>query len=210
MSSPENDAELAGRVQRLLQFLREIVRARTKPVLRVDQHEQVEWLHQDGRTIQLDSDAAQGDIVLRVPLIGVEDPPELPTVLAGWVDASARSDSSRSDLELNASDAYAEDSDEEYDVRRAYDVRQAFDAYVPRWQAWAKADRERRPHADLYQSLQRMLQELNTRPESIELVLASGLLTLAGAGPDDGIQTHLVTQSASIHRDPGPATCWCG
>ncbi len=80
------------------------------------------------------------------------------------MDASARADSSRSDLELNASDAYAEDSDEEYDVRRAYDVRQAFDAYVPRWQAWAKADRERRPHADLYQSLQRMLQELNARP----------------------------------------------
>ena len=82
------DAELAGRVQRLLQFLREIVRARTKPVLRVDQHEQVEWLHQDGRTIQLDPDAAQGDIVLRVPLIGVDDPPDLPTVLAGWVDAA--------------------------------------------------------------------------------------------------------------------------
>ncbi|MFC0450563.1 AAA domain-containing protein [Rhodococcus jostii] len=202
MSSPETDAELAGRVQRLLQFLREIVRARTKPVLRVDQHEQVEWLHQDGRTIQLDPDAAQGDIVLRVPLIGVDDPPDLPTVLAGWVDASARADSSRADLELNASDAYAEDSDEEYDVRRAYDVRQAFDAYMPRWQAWAKADRERRPHADLYQSLQMMLQELNARPESIELVLASGLLILSGAGPDDGVQTHLVTQSASIHRDP--------
>ena len=87
-------------------------------------------------------------------------------------------------------------------MRRAYDVRQAFDAYMPRWQAWAKADRERRPHADLYQSLQMMLQELNARPESIELVLASGLLTLSGAGPDHGVQTHLVMQSASIDRDP--------
>lgn len=201
MSSPETDAELAGRVQRLLQFLREIVRARTKPVLRVDQHEQVEWLYREGRVLRPSADAAQADIVLRVPVAAVEDPPALPPVLHGWVDAAARSDSSRPQLTLNASDAYAEDSDEEYDVRRAYEVRQAFDAYLPRWKAWAATDREQRPHAELYQSLQSMLQELNARPESIELVLASGLLTVPGVGPDAGIRTHLVTQPAGISRD---------
>lgn len=201
MSSPETDAELAGRVQRLLQFLREIVRARTKPVLRVDQHEQVEWLYREGRVLRPSADAAQGDIVLRAPVAAVEDPPALPPVLHGWVDAAARSDSSRPELTLNASDAYAEDSDEEYDVRRAYEVRQAFDAYLPRWKAWAATDREQRPHAELYQSLQSILQELNARPESIELVLACGLLTVPGVGPDAGIRTHLVTQPAGISRD---------
>ncbi|MFZ2173841.1 MAG: AAA family ATPase, partial [Rhodococcus sp. (in: high G+C Gram-positive bacteria)] len=170
MPSTETDAELAGRVQRLLQFLREIVRARTKPVLHVDQHEQVEWLHLDGRVIALDTEAGQGGIVLRVPAVVAPDPPELPPVLHGWVDDSARADSSDPDLTLNGSGDYHEDSEAEYDVSGAYEVHQAFDVYLPRWQAWAETDRQRRPHAELYLSMQSMLQEITARPESIELV----------------------------------------
>lgn len=201
MPYPEYDVELKSRVQRLLRFLGEVVKSRTKPVLSFDRHEKVEWLYRTDRVTQVDVGVAQGGVVMRAPRVTVEDPPELPLVLHGWIDRRIQFDSSNRDLELKLSSSHGADSEQEFDVTRAYEVRRAFDTYLPRWREWANSNRERRPYAALYSSLQMIMQELAAQPESLELVVASGLLALQGNGPGNDIRTHLVTQAASVDRD---------
>ncbi len=77
----EHDDELKSRVQRLLRFLREIVEARSNPVLRFDDHMQIEWVHAGDVPMQLDPRAKQGGVVLRAPRIAVDEPPQPPALL---------------------------------------------------------------------------------------------------------------------------------
>ncbi|OZF30741.1 AAA domain-containing protein [Rhodococcus sp. 14-2483-1-2] len=204
----EHDDELKSRVQRLLRFLREIVEARSNPVLRFDDHVQVEWVHAGDVPMQLDPRAKQGGVVLRAPRIAVDEPPEPPALLSGWLDPQIVADSRYRELELaDASSvtsrrrAEAQESDADFDIRKAYEIKQAFEEYSESWKEWAQEDRDRRPQAALYQALQLMMQELASRPESIELVVASGLLTSSNTDPQRSVRTHLITQSASIERD---------
>ncbi|OZD57267.1 AAA domain-containing protein [Rhodococcus sp. 06-1460-1B] len=204
----EHDDELKSRVQRLLRFLREIVEARSNPVLRFDDHVQVEWVHAGDVPMQLDPRAKQGGVVLRAPRIAVDEPPEPPALLSGWLDPQVVADSRYRELELadaasvtSRRRAEAQESDAEFDIRKAYEIKQAFEEYSESWKEWAQEDRDRRPQAALYQALQLMMQELASRPESIELVVASGLLTSSSPDPQRSVRTHLITQSASIERD---------
>lgn len=57
-----------------------------------------------------------------------------------------------------------------------------------------------------YTRLAQLIDELSERPESLELVLASGLVTAAG-GPEDGrggadsLREHVITQQIVAERD---------
>ncbi|RZL75379.1 MAG: AAA family ATPase, partial [Rhodococcus sp. (in: high G+C Gram-positive bacteria)] len=204
----EYDDELKSRVARLLRFLREIVEARSNPVLRFDDHVQVEWLYSSEIPVRLDPKAGQGGVVLRAPRIAVDDPPEPPALLTGWLDPQVVGDSRYREIELaDASTAAsrrrgeAQESDADFDIRKAYEIKKAFEQYSESWKQWAQEDRDRRPKAALYQALQLMMQELASRPESIELVVASGLLTSSNPDPQRSVRTHLLTQSAGIERD---------
>ncbi|OZC46589.1 AAA family ATPase [Rhodococcus sp. WWJCD1] len=204
----EHDDELKSRVQRLLRFLREIVEARSNPVLRFDDHVQVEWVHSGDVPMQLDLLAKQGGVVLRAPRIAVDEPPAPPELLSGWLDPQIVADSRYRELELadaasvtSRRRAEAQESDADFDIRKAYEIKKAFEEYSQSWKEWAQEDRERRPQAAIYQALQLMMQELASRPESIELVVASGLLTSSNVDPQRSVRTHLVTQPANIERD---------
>ncbi|WP_089246736.1 AAA domain-containing protein [Rhodococcoides kyotonense] len=190
---------------RLLRFLREIVVARTEPILHFDSHLRTRWLHDGASTPSVDSSVEPGGVLLRVRPVEVTEPPALPDVLVGSIEPSMVTDSRYRALELTESalpsttdDA---ESDADFDVRRAYEIRTAFAAYSAQWRRWAETDRVSRPKASLYESLQLMMHELSTRPESVELVIASGLLTLASADSGSDVCTHLVTQTATVERD---------
>ena len=78
VTSRENDVDLKDRVGRLMQFLREMVKARTRPVLRVEDHEDHHWLFPGSAPFQIDRAATAGDVVVRAPRVHLEDPPEFP------------------------------------------------------------------------------------------------------------------------------------
>lgn len=86
MASRENDADLKDRVGRLMQFLREMVKARTRPVLRVEDHERVQWLFPGSAPFQVEHSATAGEVVVQAPRVHLEDPPALPPrSLEPWV-----------------------------------------------------------------------------------------------------------------------------
>lgn len=193
-----------GRVLRLLQFLREVVTARTEPTLDCNDHLRIQWIDDESGVAHFDRGARPGAVVFRAGRVKVDEPPELPELLHGLVDPAMVADSRYRALDLKEpteSGGDPEDSDVDFDVRRAYEIRQAFAAYSGTWRKWAEADRKLRPQASLYESLQLMMQELTSRPESVEVVVASGLLGLAGSETTGPVRTHLLTQSATIERD---------
>ncbi|WP_167675392.1 AAA domain-containing protein [Rhodococcus sp. B10] len=201
MASREHDAELKGRVKRLMQFLREIVKSRTSPVQRVNEHAQVEWLFRDDRVTQIDASVEQGGIAVRAPRVSLDDPPAVPAALSGWLNPVDVANSRTAPIALADEGPVVGYGTVLRDSVEAAAVRREFAAWSTQWQAWAASDRVRRPQAELHMALQMMMQELAARPESIELVLASGLLTLSGADPKEAVRTHLVTQSASVERE---------
>lgn len=178
-----------------MQFLREMVKARTSPVLDLAEHHEVQWLFPHLVPFQVDNAAVAGDVVLRSPRVTLEDPPELPEQLTDWVDMSTEIGNSS-----GAGPVFRELENFSPSVVRQ--KHRQFEQWQRKWSTWAQLDRQRRPSYDLYVTLNAMLRDLNAQPESVELVVASGLLTLPPK--DTGgrrIRTHIVTQEAGIERD---------
>ncbi len=180
----EDDPHLKDRVQRLMRFLRELVKSRSKPVLDHRRHEDVVWLSGDAVEVALVRDGAAGDVVLRSRRVMLADPPELPAHLRGHVRGDVTDSAATPTLDAEATDSAT-----------------AFGDWLVEWRTWAATDRERRPVWQLNNSLQRAMQELGARPESIELVVASGLLSLAATDGNEPVRTHILTQPATIERD---------
>ena len=183
MDSRENDPELKDRVQRLLTFLSELVKARSAPVRLLEKHRGTFSLDEGNVAIGLRTDAAAGDIVLKARRVHLEEPPLPPERIASWV---------RGDIgDSNAEPTLAPDAPAPGD----------FDAWLQQWRAWAAVDRERRPAWHLYTFLQRAMLDLEAQPESLELVVASGLLQMSADVAGEPVRTHLITQSALVERD---------
>lgn len=186
MEVREDDPQLKDRVQRLMQFLRELVKARSKPVRHLRLHDDIVWLNEGRIAVSVDAEVSAGEVLVRSRRVALEEPPEVPQNLREWIKGDP-SDSNAS-LEL-APDAPAVEGD--------------FTRWLSEWRMWAQLDQERRPYWDLYRALQHALQEMVSRPESVELVLASGLLELPAKIAGEDIRTHIVTQPVTIERDEG-------
>lgn len=205
----EHDAELKDRVGRLMAFLRELVASRSKPVLRLDAHVGHYWLAEALDFAQIDPLAAAGQVVLRAPRITLDPAPDLPAQLHGWIDLLERDNSSLDRPTLKPTGPSPTTPGERVEVDEAPGLRPAYDAWLPTWQQWAAVDRLRRPQHELHRSLATMRQQLHDQPESYELVVASGLLEVAGREGSDAISTHLVTQAATIEQDPETGDLLC-
>ena len=185
VESRENDPELRDRVQRLLTFLSELVAARSAPVRVVGKHRAVMPLDDGNLQFSLSADAAAGDVVLRARRVQLDDPPRPPERFVAHIDGSIGDSTTEPTLGSTAPG----DID-------------GFDTWLTEWRAWAAVDRDRRPASQLYTFLQRAMLDLEAHPESLELVLASGLLQLSEAVAGDRVRTHLIAQSTHIERHP--------
>ena len=178
--SRENDPDLRDRVQRLLAFLSELVRARSAPVRVLGRHRAVMSLDEG---YLLSADAAAGDVVLRARHVQLEDPPRPPEPVATYVRGAIGDSSVEPTL----------------DPQAPGDI-DGFGTWLTQWRAWAAVDREHRPASQLYTFLQRAMLDVEAQPESLELVVASGLLQLSADVAGERVCTHLITQSALIER----------
>jgi very-short-patch-repair endonuclease len=206
----EHDTDLKDRVGRLMAFLRELVAARSTPVLRVERHQDHYWLGHALEFAQIDPLAAPGSVVLRAPRVTLDPPPELPADLHGWVSVTDRDDSSLNAPALHKTGPSLTDRSQRVEAAEEPAVQQLYEAWLPEWRAWAAVDRERRPHHDLFQFLVRMRQALSDNPESVEVVIASGFLELPASATDgEPVATHLLTQPVRVEQDPETGDFLC-
>ncbi|MFI7171986.1 AAA domain-containing protein [Rhodococcoides fascians] len=173
------DSELRGRVRRLLEFLRETVGSQSKPIRTYGGNARIEWLYDDSRPLDVNLDVVPGEVAVRIPRRGIEPSPGLPESLGAWVDETATPPVLSDQVSAT--------------------LQSEFNKWLQGWNAWVIDDRERRPFAELFRSVDLMLHDLDTQPESLELVIASGYLNATFG--EQQIAIHLVTQQASITRD---------
>ncbi|MHD0281012.1 AAA domain-containing protein [Rhodococcus aetherivorans] len=170
-------------MQRLLAFLAELVKARSAPVRTLDKHRAVMSLDEGNLDVGLTADAAAGDVFLRARRLVLEDPPRPPALVAKYVQGAIDNSAAEPPLDPQAPDAV-----------------DGVETWLAQWRAWAAVDRERRPASQLYTFLQHAMLDLDAQPESLELVVASGLLHLSDDVAGARVHTHLITQSALIER----------
>ncbi|WP_408015923.1 AAA domain-containing protein [Rhodococcus chondri] len=169
-------------MQRLLTFLSELVKARSTPVRVLGKHRAVMSLNEGNLDVALSPDAAAGDVVLRARRVQLEDPPRPPELFAAHVQGAIDDSTVEPTLDPLAGDI------------------DGFDTWLTAWRAWAAVDRERRPASQAYTFLQRAMLDLEAQPESLELVVASGLLQLPADVAGERVFTHLITQSTLVER----------
>jgi very-short-patch-repair endonuclease len=185
------DPVLKDRVGRLIHFLKDLVTARAVPVRQIEEHLDHLWLVDVQDLAALEPDVAPGGVLLRLPRVFLDAPPALPPVLHGWVRVTDRDNSSLAAPTLRASVAEA-GTVVPLAARPA--VQSAYQRWLPTWQRWADADRPKRHLQLTYDRLRDMRQRMLENPETVEAVVAGGLLQ----APRDGVRTHLLTHRVTI------------
>src|SRR5690606_24836669 len=125
VESGESEPQLRDRVQRLLAFLAELVKARSAPVRVVDKHRAVMSLEEGNIRAGLRAHAASGDIILRARRAQLEEPPRPPAELAKYVHGDIAESAVEPELDPQAIDI------------------DGLDAWLTDWRTWAVVDRER-------------------------------------------------------------------
>lgn len=205
----ETDPQLKDRVGRLMAFLRVLVAARTHPVRDVSSHERVVW-PLTVPDVFFDEEALPGSTVVRANRVTLEAAPEVPAQLRPWLLTGRYPDSSRPVPELRRDRV---EPDPETGGTRSLEPDGAtiatYNGWRRLWSEWARSDQVNRPRHDFYQILLTMRQALNERPESVEVVLAAGLLNVPAHIAGDRLRTHVLTQTLDVQLDEKTGDLLC-
>ncbi|WP_211290474.1 AAA domain-containing protein [Actinoalloteichus hoggarensis] len=207
MLNRRNDPALRDKVSRLMAFMRRLSIARSQPVRHVDRHPRLLWLEQiravDG--IAVAADAGPGGVLLRVPNAPQQPEPPTPDDLQGWVDRPAQSGLMPAEPTLHAQ-GHPPGSTAAVPISQAPDVPLSFVKWLERtWRPWAGRETIRQLHIRLF-----ALHQLSSdQPESVELVLAGGLLHLPGVDDEPPLHIHLLSQPVRIERDQETGDLLC-
>ncbi|WP_456923978.1 AAA domain-containing protein [Geodermatophilus sp. SYSU D00705] len=187
------DPALKDKVNRLIQFLKDLVTARAVPVRQMTGHLDHLWLDQVRDLALLDAEATAGGELLRLSRVVLEPAPALPALLQGWVPVTERDNSALEAPQLRSEGPDA-DGGGRVPLEERPEVALAYDSWLPEWQRWATRDRPQRRLHQTYDQLRTMRQQTLENPESVEAVVAGGLLVL----PDDGVRTHVLTHRVTV------------
>jgi very-short-patch-repair endonuclease len=209
------DAKLADRCSRLLRFLYDLAQSQARRILDVNEYSQQLWLNELPAGIEADQSASLGDVLLRVPPVSVEPPPDLPPLLAGWVSIADRDDSSldapplrpegpRRSVEISPSGDRREVI-ERVALSGVPEIQRAYDQWLPTWRTWAEADRVNAEHRRLYDSLYTIRERLTQEGDALELVLGTGVLCFT-TPEGDRVRHPLLTTRLEIAVEQASAT----
>ncbi|MBB5808696.1 very-short-patch-repair endonuclease [Saccharothrix ecbatanensis] len=196
MSTPENDPVLRDRVARLMGVLRQIAVAKSRPVRHANQYIETLWLSPAHELGLVHPALEPGEQVVRVPRVPNEREPGPPPSLRNWVEwvRDGGDDLPAPTLKQHVDALRGPVHSTDYPR-----LEREFAAWTRVWRSWAERERVRRPRRRLYDKLFELQREAVDRPESVELVLSTGLLHAPGG--QEGVHVHLVTQSIVIEQD---------
>jgi Ni2+-binding GTPase involved in maturation of urease and hydrogenase/very-short-patch-repair endonuclease len=193
---PEHDPLLRDQVVRLMGVLRQLAVAKNRPIRHTSRYDEVLWLDdvQDHCTVQ--APEGPGDELLRAARVPREAPPVAPPVLKDWLVPS------KDDLREPVLRERALLDGNETSLDDAPGIRGTYEAWIRAlWRPWADRERARRPRQRVFETMFDLSRLAADRPESIELVLSSGLLHVPGSDDDAGLRVHLVTQPVRVEQD---------
>jgi very-short-patch-repair endonuclease len=198
VTHPEHDPALRDRLIRLMGVLRQLAVAKSRPIRDVAEYHQMVPLDEYREYVTIDSSAGPGERILGVQRVVEEAQPGCPGELEGLARYEAGS-LVEPVLRIPASEPPE-------DTTR---LTALFEEWQRKWRAWAERERLWRPRRQLFEQFFELQQKHNDRPESVELVLAAGLLHVPHAESERAIRVHLLTQPVRVERDAasGDMTC---
>jgi very-short-patch-repair endonuclease len=185
--------------------LRALAVAKTRPIRNITSYQEMLLLADASEHLAVQIPSEPGAAILRAERVRRDPEPPCPAVVAPWLDWSAGALETPSLME-SRSDGTSRGTEHLADQPI---VGMVFQQWLPEWRSWADEERRRRPRAKLFQQLFDLHRIAQERPESIELVLASGLLHAPGDEGEPAVRVHLITQAVAIEQDPvsGAMTC---
>lgn len=186
--APRHDRRLIATTARLVEFLRDLVAIGQRRIRDVGEYEQAYWLADLPGQIEVDAEAGPGDVLLTVDAVPADPPPDVPAVLAEWLDLRAAADP-EGDAPALSPGAPAAETD-------------AYEGWLPHWWSWAGRERGRLDHRRWHQGLRAVADRLSQQDDEFELVLGTGLLTWTSP---DGVKVrdHLLAAPLRVQVDAG-------
>ncbi|MGE3285074.1 MAG: AAA domain-containing protein [Pseudonocardia sp.] len=175
--------------------LRQLAAAKFTPTRHTDQYLTTVWLDHLRRCGAVDSPAGPGDVVARVSSVILEPEPPRPAELEHWLQPR------RDDLAEPRLRSVGPVDDVDTPIEDAPGVRRAFDSWIAVWRRWAAEERSRRERKQAYDELFDVHRLAVEQPESVELVLAAGLLHVPSAGDARGLRVHILSQAVEVEQD---------
>ena len=195
---------------RLARYLREFVRHRTTVVREVDHYEEVLWFadmpqQADCRSEAWEDGETASNAWLEVKKQVFEPVPEVPQVLAPWVDEQEIARASREMPPLRQSIPVPDGEDEHgegetprpvtWSLSDHPEVQAAYEQYRAGWESWADERLRREAVQRVYADLFRLRTQVLKQGEIVEVVLGLGLLECR-AGPS--IRRHVVVANVEL------------
>jgi very-short-patch-repair endonuclease len=203
------------RAIRLFEYLKRLAELRARTVRDLAEYTEVVWF--DEIPVEPECRAVTGvppgDALawLTIERPRRTRPPELPEVLAPWVDRRELEDSAAEPelLQMAEIEVTYQGADgevvraEQHRIEEHPEVGATWARYRSRWQRWAAEDRRLKPIYDVYKRLFDVEQLGNQLGEQFETVLGIGLLSWSG--PAGAIRRHLLTMPAELrfHAETG-------
>lgn len=215
-ASTELDETERGKVLRLLEYLTEFVRLRTKVVRSIEQYRRdglVAWFSDmpqgAGCSSPLWTETSDGKdgVWLEVHKETISSPPKLPDFLEPWADpeALARLDGREPELRQQA---YLTTKGEDGVATQALhelgghdEASGAWQRYLAEWRSWAGKNTPRARIQELYSELFRAYQKQSRLGEAFESVVGIGLLSWT-TPQGQGVRRHVVVAQATLEFDP--------
>ncbi|WP_447006521.1 AAA domain-containing protein [Saccharothrix isguenensis] len=204
MRAPENDPVLRDRVARLMGVLRQIAVAKNRPVRQANQYLDALWLSPAHELGLVHAALEPGEQVIRVPRVPNEREPGPPPSLRNWVEWARGGGDDLPEPTLKQHVEVLRGPVEQTDLPR---LGREFASWMRVWRPWAERERARRPRRRLYEKLFELQREAVDRPESVELVLSTGLLHAPGG--EEGVHVHLITQPVVVEQDAATGDMVC-
>lgn len=185
--------------------LRQLAIAKTKPIRDIAAYQEMLLLADVAEHLAVHTPTEPGEEILRADRVRRDPEPPCPDILLPWLDRTPGS-LDEPVLRRTHEDARTRRITDAVDERA---VNAAFARWLSEWRTWAAEERLRRPRAKIFQQLFDLHRIAQERPESVELVLAAGLLHAPGRGDEPNVRVHLITQPVVIEQDPtsGAMTC---
>lgn len=206
------DPETVAKTRKLVEYVLRFVRNTHTPVRDCGKCNSVLWLADVPEGV-IRENVARGRVLMEVAYRPSRPAPEPPAELEGWVAPEKASTPSEEDpplAETGPGRAWADaggDQSEAWEVRReeASEVLRAYTAWLPRWRRWSAAEREAAPYRELHKELHRIAVRVREDEESVEAVLAVGLLTIGSRREGARVRRHLLTVPVQIDVAPETA-----
>ncbi|MEV4531900.1 histone-like nucleoid-structuring protein Lsr2 [Streptosporangium sp. NPDC049304] len=206
--SRARDPQLIDSSTRLVEFLRSLASARRDPIRDLRHHGQVLWLADLPNEVKPNREAGLGEVLLSVDPVRSAPHPAPPDRLYGWLRHEELIDAELDAPELSETGprriqetgGNGETTSRWETLHDRPEVVRAYGDWLPSWQAWAEAERERQRQQHWYRDLYSISNQLDQVEDQLELVLATGLLSWQVPG-GSRVRNHLLATRLHLRVD---------